>query len=272
MSIRLSAIFIYPLKSARGISLTAAELTARGLAYDRRFMVVDADGVFLTQRQLPAMARLITSVHDAEPHAERRLRVDFDDLEPLDLPLTPGDGERCEVRVFQDRVAAIDLGARAAAFFTGALGRPARLVYMPDEALRAVNCGFAEPGDVVSFADGFPYLLASESSLDALNARLAERVPMNRFRPNLVVSGAEAFAEDRWTRVQIGGVLFEVRKPCTRCAIITTDQERGERAAKEPLTALAGFHSWQGKAAFAQNLLCRGAGTLRVGDDVVVLA
>jgi uncharacterized protein YcbX len=272
VSIRLSAIFIYPVKSARGLAVAEAELGARGFAYDRRFMVVDADGVFLSQRQLPAMARLITSLHGSEPQAERRLRVGFDDLEPLELPLTPQAGERCEVRVFQDRGAALDLGPRAAAFFTGALGRPARLVYMPDDALRAVNRDFAEPGDVVSFADGFPYLLASESSLDALNARLAERVPMNRFRPNLVISGAAAFAEDHWTRVQIGETLFEVRKPCTRCAIITTDQERGERAAKEPLRALAGFHSWQGKPAFAQNLLCRGAGTLRVGDDVMVLA
>jgi uncharacterized protein YcbX len=176
------------------------------------------------------------------------------------------------VRVFHDRVQACELDGEAGAFFSRALGRPARLVYMPDDTLRAVHRDYAEPHDVVSFADGFPYLLASESSLEALNTRLAQRVPMNRFRPNLVVSGAEAFAEDRWTRIRIGAVPFEVRKPCTRCAIITTDQERGERAGKEPLAVLADFHGWQGKAAFAQNLLCRGTGTLRVGDEVEVLA
>jgi uncharacterized protein len=266
VSVWLSGLFIYPIKSARGIALPEAELTPRGLAYDRRFMLVDADGVFLTQRQLPAMARLVTSID-----AWRQLRVSFDDLAPLELPLTPDAGPRCEVRVFQDRVTAIDLGAEPAAFFSRALGRPARLVYMPDDALRAVHRDFAEPHDSVSFADGFPYLLANDASLDALNARLSERIPMNRFRPNLVVSGAEAFAEDGWTRLQIGEALFEVRKPCTRCAIITTDQERGERAAKEPLTVLAGFHTWQGKATFAQNLLCRGTGTLRLGDSVGVL-
>jgi uncharacterized protein YcbX len=276
VSIRLSALFIYPLKSARGIALQAAELTSRGLAFDRRFMLVDPDGLFLTQRQLPAMARLITSIHPALPAADgartARLRVGFDQLAPLEVPLVPQAGTPCEVRIFQNSVQAIDLGAEPAAFFSGALGRPARLVYMPDDALRAVHPDYAEPGDIVSFADGFPYLLASDSSLRLLNARLAEPVPMNRFRPNLVVSGAEAFAEDQWTRVRIGEVPFEVRKPCTRCAIITTDQERGERAAKEPLTALAGFHTWQGRAAFAQNLLCRGSGRLQVGDVLEVLA
>lgn len=275
MSVRLSAIFVYPLKSARGIELSAAELTERGLAYDRRFMVVDADGLFLTQRQLPAMARLVPSIHGAptpQAHHGQHLRVAFDDLDPLEVPLRPRHGAPCEVRIFQDRVRAIDLGAEAAAFFSRALGRPARLVYMPDDAHRAVQREYAEPGDIVSFADGFPYLLASEASLEALNARLAEPVPMNRFRPNLVIRGAEAFAEDGWTRVRIGELGFEVRKPCTRCAIITTDQERGERAAKEPLTALASFHSWQGKATFAQNLLCRELGTVRVGDPVEVLA
>lgn len=277
MSIRLSAIFIYPLKSARGIAVSEAALTERGLACDRRFMLVDAEGVFLSQRVLPAMARLVTSIQPfpdgaaAERQHAARLRVCFDDLPPLEVPLAPQAGTRCEVRVFQDHTQAIDLGAEPAAFFTRALGRPVRLVYMPDDAQRTVHPDYAEPHDLVSFADGFPYLLASESSLEALNARLSERVPMNRFRPNLVVSGAEAFAEDGWTRLRIGEVPFEVRKACTRCAIITTDQERGERAAKEPLTALARFHSWQGKAAFAQNLLCRGAGTLRVGDGVELL-
>lgn len=276
MSIRLSALHIYPIKSARGIALPEAELTTRGLAYDRRFMVVDAEGVFLTQRQLPAMARLTPSLqlpaHRGDAPGSARLRVTFDDLAPLEVALTPATGATCEVRVFQDRVRALDLGGEPAAFFSSALGQPARLVYMPDDSLRAVHRDYAEPHDVVSFADGFPYLLANESSLDALNARLAERVPMNRFRPNLVVTGAAAFAEDGWTRIRIGAVPFEVRKPCTRCAIITTDQERGERAAKEPLTALAGFHSWRGKAAFAQNLICRGGGTLRVGDEVEALA
>jgi uncharacterized protein len=274
VSIRLSALHIYPIKSARGLSLPEAELTGRGLAHDRRFMLVDAEGLFLTQRQLPAMARLVPALQLPAAGATQRqatLRVTFDALAPLEVPLTPTSGTPCEVRVFQDRVHAIDLGAEPAAFFGAALGRPARLVYMPDDSLRAVHREYAETHDIVSFADGFPYLLASETSLDALNARLSERVPMNRFRPNLVVSGAAAFAEDGWQQIRVGTVTFEVKKPCTRCAIITTDQERGERAAKDPLTALAGFHTWQGKAAFAQNLLCRATGTLRVGDEIEVL-
>ncbi len=266
MSIRLDGLFIYPIKSARGIVLRESVLTPRGLAFDRRFMIVDADGLFLTQRQLPVMARIVTSIHE-----QASLRVSFDDLDPIEVPLTPQAGTPCEVRVFQDRVLALDLGPQPAAFFTRALGRPTRLVYMPDETRRAVNRQYAEEHDVVSFADGFPYLLANPASLAELNTRLSEPVGMNRFRPNLVVSGAPAFAEDGWKRLRIGEALFEVRKPCTRCAIITTDQDTGERASKQPLTTLAAFHSWQGKAAFAQNLLCRSTGTLRLGDSVVVL-
>jgi uncharacterized protein YcbX len=267
--VELSGLFIYPLKSARGIALQRAELTPRGLLHDRRLMVVDSDGLFLTQRTHPSMARLATALEGSAQGA--RLRVTFDDLPPLEVPLTPQGGAPREVRVFRDSMLALDQGEEPAAFFTRALGQPVRLVYMPDDTRRSVARQYAEEHDIVSFADGFPYLLANEASLADLNTRLATPVPMNRFRPNLVVRGAAPFAEDGWARLRIGDAQFEVRKPCVRCAIITTDQETGERPDKEPLRTLASFHTWQGKSAFAQNVLWRSGSELRVGDKVVVL-
>jgi uncharacterized protein YcbX len=261
---QLTQLFIYPLKSARGIALREARLTPRGLAHDRRFMLVDEQGLFVTQRQHPQMARLVTSLTD------ERLCVDWEG-ERLEVPLTPSVGDTARVRVFRDEVSALDLGAEASRFFSAALGQTLRLMYMPDTSQRQVDTAYARAGDHVSFADGFPYLLASEATLADLNARLETPVPMQRFRPNLVVSGAPAYAEDRWGEIRIGDALFEVKKPCTRCVIITTDQETGVRHPKEPLKTLAGYNTWHGKPAFAQNLLCRSGERLRVGESVVVL-
>jgi uncharacterized protein YcbX len=123
----------------------------------------------------------------------------------------------------------------------------------------------------VGFADAFPYLLGNEASLADLNARLPAPVPMNRFRPNLVISGAPAYAEDGWTTIRIGEAVFELRKPSTRCVTITTDQVTGERTGKEPLATLAGYHTWQQKTVFFQNVICRSGGRVQVGDSVVVL-
>lgn len=261
---QLSQLFIYPIKSARGIALREARLTPRGLEHDRRFMLVDEDKLFLTQRQHPQMTRLVTSL------VGERLRIDWQG-EQLEVPLTPSAGDRVQVRVFKDEVSALDLGAEASAFFSAALGQRTRLVYMPDSSERQVDPSYARAGDHVSFADGFPYLLANEGTLADLNRRLETPVPMQRFRPNLVVGGAPAYAEDGWGEIRIGDALFEVKKPCTRCVIITTDQETGERHAKEPLKTLASYYTWQGKPVFAQNVLCRGGERVQVGESVVVL-
>lgn len=261
---RLSGLFIYPIKSARGIALSEARLTPRGLAHDRRFMIVDQDGLFVTQREVPLMARLATSIEGDQ------LRVGFSDQSLL-VALSPHEGDLVQVKVWRDSVQALDCGASAAAFVSAALRRSVRLVYMPDDSPRQVQLEYAEPGDSVSFADGFPYLLTNQGSLDELNTRLGEPVPMGRFRPNIVLEGAPAYAEDSWSRLLIAGIAFEVRKPCTRCVIITTDQLSGERAGKEPLKTLASYHTWHGKSTFGQNLLCRDEGTLRVGDPITVM-
>jgi uncharacterized protein YcbX len=261
---RLSQLFIYPIKSARGVALDEARLTPRGIAHDRRFMLVDAERRFVTQRELPQLARIVPEIRGEQ------LRVGWEQ-EVLELPLAPRAGSALRVRVWRDEVDALDLGPEASAFFSAALGQAVRLVYQPDDSHREVDPSYARAGDEVSFADGFPYLLANEASLAALNAQLDQPVSMNRFRPNLVIAGAAPYAEDAWSEIRIGDACFEVRKPCTRCAIITTDQETGTREGKEPLQTLARTRTWQGKPVFAQNALCRSGERLRRGDSVAVL-
>lgn len=262
---QLTQLFVYPIKSAHGIAVSEARLTARGLEHDRRFMLVDADCAFLTQRQLPQMARLVPDI------VGEALKIRWEQ-ELLEVPLTPGDGSPLRVRVWRDEVDALDQGLKAAEFFSAALGQPVRLVYLPDSSVRAVDPQYAQAGDHVSFADGFPYLVANEGSLADLNALLPKPVPMSRFRPNLVVAGAAAYAEETWSEIRIGDALFEIKKPCTRCAIITTDQETGRRDGKEPLQTLARTRTWQGKPIFAQNALCRSGERVRCGDPLTVLA
>jgi uncharacterized protein YcbX len=265
----VSALFIYPVKSCRAIALDRSALEARGLRHDRRWMVVDAEGQFVTQRSEPRLAQVEvailgdTLVLSARPRARPR--------PPLCVPLLPRDtGPRRRVRVWRDEVEAIDCGADANQWVSDWLGSPASLVFMPDDTTRAVNPKYARSGDAVSFADGFPLLLASISSLDDLNRRLDRPVPMDRFRPNVVVGGCPAWAEDEWGRICIGDVPIRVAKPCSRCIITTTDQRTGERGV-EPLRALATFRARDNEVLFAQNCIPETTGSVAVGDPVRVL-
>ncbi|MET0340530.1 MAG: MOSC N-terminal beta barrel domain-containing protein [Polyangiales bacterium] len=260
----VTGLFVYPLKSARGIALREATLSDRGFVHDRRFMAVSPDGGMLTQRTVPALARIETALtHDA-------LRLSVDGLR-AEVPLAPRPGMPLRVRVFQDFVDdAWDLGDTYAAFLTEALGQPARLVHMPDAARRPVNPKYAADGEGVGFADGFPYLLTSEASLEALNQVLEQPVGMERFRPNLVIRGVDAWAEDDFGPLRVGDVAFEAVKPCSRCVIINTDQTTGARE-KGTLEGLSRTHLLEKRAIFGQNLLARGTGTVRVGDPVTLL-
>jgi len=262
--ITLTGLYVYPVKSARGIALETAEITRIGIRHDRRFMLVDDDGRFITQREHPELARLETAIEGSELH------LTFDGVGKLVLPLEPTQGELRPVRVWSDEVAALDQGSDAKSFLGRALGVSASLVYMPEESVRVPSLEYALPEDRVGFADGFPYLLASTDSLADLNRRLGHTLPMNRFRPNLVVSGCPAYAEDTWRHLSIGGLAFEVVKPCSRCPITTTDQATGKRMGKEPLATLAGYHRFENQAAFAQNAVARSFGTLALGAEVAV--
>jgi len=263
--IRVSGLFIYPVKSCRGIALDAAEVTPTGFAHDREWLVVDRHGVFMTQRDWPGLARVSVAV------APGGIQLAADGMARLAVA-APGPGAaRQRVVVWRDECEAVPAGRDAAQWFSELLGTPCRLVRMPPSTVRQVDLHFARAGDRVAFADGFPFLLLSEASLAELNRRLEKPLPMDRFRPNIVLDGCEPHAEDGWSRIVIGGLGFRVVKPCARCVITTTDQATGERG-REPLRTLSTYRLLDGKVLFGQNLVHEGRGTIRVGDECVIAA
>ena len=266
MGASLAELWIYPVKSLAGGSHDVAEVHRCGLAQDRRWMVVDAAGRFMTQREHPRMALL----HAAIQEDVLTLRA------PCRVPLTVTPGPAVASRVvslWRDAVSVAECGAEAAAWLTAALGLPCRLVHLAETRARKLRADHARgEGEVVSLADGFPVLLASRASLADLNARLARPVKMSRFRPNLVIEGAPAWAEDTWRRLRIGTATFRVSKPCDRCIMTTIDQDTGERPeANEPLRTLGRFRrDTTGKIMFGQNLVPENAGEIHAGDIVTL--
>jgi uncharacterized protein len=260
--LRLTGLTVYPIKSARGIPLLESELDEFGLRYDRRWMVVDDSGTFLSQRSHPRLALVATSIEDGA------LRIEAPGMPQLETSLDPSPTVATRVRVWNDRCAATWLGERTARWFSDFLGLPCNLVHMADEIVRPADRSYAPEGTRVSFADAFPFLIISEASLADLNRRLTEPVPMNRFRPNLVIAGSEPYAEDEWDRVEINGIRLRVVKPCDRCVVTTTDQATAERG-KEPLRTLGRYRKVRGKVMFGQNAVHETVGWLRVGDSVI---
>lgn len=237
-------------------------MVARGLRYDRRWMLVDENGMFFTQRKLPQLTQIHTRFEGD------RVVAEAPNQRSIVLPTTSA--ERMSVQVWEDTVDALVADAATNAWFSQALGRTCRLVWMDEMSRRPVDPEYGKATDEVSFADGYPLLVTNETSLADLNARMAEPLPMNRFRPNVVVTGAEAWAEDRWSRLRIGDAWFEGVKPCARCVVTTTDQETGARA-KEPLRTLATFRKYRNGVYFGQNLIPINEAVIRVGDPVEVL-
>jgi uncharacterized protein YcbX len=262
--IRISGLFVYPVKSCRGIALEQSDVAATGLVDDRLWLVVDRHGVFMTQRDWPALTRVVATV------LAGRLRLTADGMPPLEVAQPDAASLRRTVTIWRDRCEAVTAGPRAAAWFSELLGTPCQLVRMPDSTHRQVDPAWAHEGDLVSFADGFPVLLISTASLSELNRRLDRPLPMDRFRPNVVVEGCVPHAEDGWRRISAGGVSFRVVKPCARCVITTIDQITGERG-REPMRTLAGYRRFGNEVLFGQNLIPDGSGSIRVGDEVVVI-
>jgi hypothetical protein len=259
----LSGLYRYPVKSLRGGAFQTLEVQARGFRFDRHWMLVDGQGRFLSQRQQPRMSLIGAQVDD-----RGGLRLSAPGMP--DLSIVPEGDARMEVVVWADAVQASPAGAEADAWLSGFLGLTCRLVRFPDDAVRPVDPDFARPADQVGFADGFPFLLISQASLDDLNRRLDEAVPMLRFRPNLVVDGCDAYAEDGWRRIRIGDIEFRVAKPCSRCVIPTIDPATGLRG-KEPLRTLMGYRRRDNKVYFGQNLIHDGVGRLSIGMSLEVL-
>ena len=263
----LSQIFIYPIKSLGGIALDTALVQERGLQYDRRWMLVDAQGQFLTQRSLAHMALLQVQVQSGELTVIHRTRPE---LPALAIPFETENPNRLQVTVWEDTCEAVEVSAAANAWFSRALGLPCRLVFMPDDCHRQVDLAYARPGDITSFSDGFPLLMVGEASLADLNGRLSQPVPVDRFRPNLVFSGGAPFEEDTWDHFRIGLHPFRGVKPSGRCVVTTIDQQTAHKGT-EPLRTLAGYRQQGHKILFGQNVLPLSPGhTLAVGDSITV--
>lgn len=264
-AIHVTALYRYPVKGCRASMLDSADVVPRGIAGDRGYMLVDDSGCFITQRTHPRMALIVPQLVDDS------LLLTAPDREPLYVP-RPDDGKRHRVTIWSDDCDAVDQGDAVARWLSGFLGESCRLVRMVEDYVRLVDRDYAvSESDEVGFADGYPFLLTTEESLAELNRRMDAPLPMNRFRPSIVLSGAEPFAEDGWRTIRVGAITFSVVKPCARCVVTTTDQFTAERG-KEPLTTLATFRKVRGKGVmFGQNLIHHSSGTLRVGDAVELI-
>jgi hypothetical protein len=264
---RISQLFVYPIKSLGGISVETIPVTDRGFQYDRRYMLVDENNRFLTQREYPVMALLQTVIdgNDLLVHHKNSVHL------KLRLPLMPvNEGELIRVQVWEDICEAIHVSLLADEWFSKRIGVFCRLVYMPETSRRQVDERYALKDDITSFADGYPILMIGQSSLDDLNSRMQEALPINRFRPNIVFTGGRPFEEDTMEHFIVKRIHCYAVKPCARCVITTTDQETG-LTGKEPLKTLASYRRVKNEVYFGQNILTEGNGFMSVGDSIEVI-
>lgn len=275
-ALSVASLHIYPIKSLGGFSVKEARITDRGFEHDRRWMLIDANGRFISQREAAAMACLHCS-----PNRDGFRVTDIRDKEAIDLPWRLDNGERQRASVWNDEVEVMTAPVEVSAWFADRLGITCALAYMPDGTHRNVDRAYAS--GITSLSDGFPYLILSQASLDDLNARIASAdpviglsthpLPMDRFRPNIVIAGGSAFQEDGWKEITIGSTRFSLVKPCARCAIPTIDQHTGERG-KEPTHTLATYRRRIGsegqlKVEFGMNAMAVEGLLVRTGDVVV---
>ena len=254
-------LYLYPIKSLGGIAVQEAQVEERGFKYDRRWMLVDQSGEFLTQRQHPQLALLQVALGESELFVFSKV----DPSREISFDLEMNSGKELQVTVWGDVVTALQVAPEVSVWFSDFLGMNVDLVLMPESSHRKMDPRYALQEESVSFADGMPYVMIGQASLDELNGRLADPVGMDRFRPNLVFSGGEAYAEDQFKQLRIGEVEFQVVKPCARCVMITVDQEKGTKG-KEPLATLATYRSQGSKVYFGQNAVALAPGMVRVGD------
>ena len=266
MLITVSSLVTYPIKACRGMEVDSACVERMGLEHDRRMMVVTPEGEFLTQREYPRLALVTPKL------SNNTLELSAPNYDSIQLGLQTS-GTPWLVNIWKSKgVHAIDQGEEAASWFSDWLGTSVRLVHFADGYKRLVSKEYAvNPDDHTGFADGYPILLTSQEGLHDLNSRLETPVPMNRFRPNLVVKGCEPFAEDTWNRIRVGDVELAVVKPCDRCVVTTIDKETLERS-KEPLRTLGKYRKQKLGAIFGQNVIPLNEGRIRLGMTVTVLS
>ncbi|PJJ79114.1 MOSC domain-containing protein [Mucilaginibacter auburnensis] len=260
----ISQLYIYPIKSLAGIKLDTVEVTDRGFKHDRRWMLVDENNRFLSQREIAVMALIKSRITD------HYLEVTYKDSS-IKIPLTPVKQEFITVLVWDDTCNAQLVDDDIDKWFSGVLGLNCRLVYMPDESLRNTDPQYTPEGYITSFADAYPFLMIGQASLNDLNSRLTQPIPMNRFRPNIVFKCAEPYQEDLINEFTINNIRFNGVKLCARCNIPTIDQDTAI-AAKEPSKTMAGYRLKNKKIYFGQNLIHTGSGVISVGDELKVLS
>lgn len=260
--LKLSEIWIYPVKSMGGISLQQAQVMQKGLQYDRRWMLVDDEGNFMTQRKLPEMA--LFKVELKSTH----LLVQFQN-ESIQVPLNSATGAIQKVTIWDDQVQACEVSSEISAWFTQCLKTPCRLVFFPESNARPVDERYKIADEHVSLSDGYPFLIIGAESLALLNSKLEQPLPMNRFRPNFVFTGGSSHEEDTWRNFSIGKNRFVGVKPCARCMVPTIDQKTAI-AGKEPLRTLTTYRAKDNKIFFGQNLLAVDHNMVKVGDTITV--
>jgi len=266
MSVILSSLIYYPIKACRGVEVDSALIERMGLQCDRRMMVTTPDGEFLTQREYPRLALVTPKLTDGV------LTLSAPNFDSIHIVIQKT-GMPTPVNIWKSKdVQAINQGEEAARWFSDWLGASVRLVHFADGYKRFVNEKYAvNADDLTGFADGYPILLTAEEGLQDLNSRLDSPVPMNRFRPNIVVRGCEPFAEDSWNRIRIGDVKLAVVKPCARCVVTTIDRETLEQG-KEPLKTLGKYRKHELGAIFGQNVVPLNEGKIQLGMNVEVLS
>ncbi len=261
---KVSAIYCYPIKGCSGISLKEAELTGEGLKYDRNWMIVDESGRFISQRSHPHLCLFKIAIQGD------RIAVQFKG-QSIDIPVESNSLNYASVSVWDDTISAQVVSEEINQWFSDQLNQPLRLVKLTAKTNRLIDPKYAKNNETVSFADGYPYLAIGESSLDDLNERLEEKIPMNRFRPNIVFSGGKPFEEDAWEKVNVGASTFIGVKRCARCQVTTTDQETG-LVGKEPLKTLSKYRREGNKVFFGQNLMLETGNWIKVGDSINVIS
>lgn len=263
--LRLSEIWIYPIKSLGGIRLKQSMVLEKGLEYDRRWMLVDENGVFITQRLFPAMALLKLKIEKGELRI-----VDSRQSTAYSVSLVPETvGKEEEVTIWNDTVSAFEISKDASAWFSDALKTKCRLVHFPEKNSRPVDPNYKINDEHVSLADGYPFLIIGQSTLDFLNFKLEQPLPMNRFRPNFVFTGGEPHEEDSWRNFSIGINNFVSVKPCARCAIPTINQDTAQKG-DEPSRTLATYRRKENKILFGQNLVAVNHQYVKEGDLIKI--
>jgi len=263
--LQISGLYIYPIKSMAGISVNRAQVTDRGFEYDRRWMLVDENNLFISQREVAELALMNIDIN------EKGLSVTYKrGNTSISIPFQPETSEFAEVTIWDDTCTGQFVSQAADEWFSNMLNIRCRLVYMPDATHRITDQRYTSANSVTSFSDGYPFLIIGQASLDDLNSRLEKSVPMNRFRPNIVFTGGEPYSEDMMHTFEIGNIQFHGVKLCARCPIPTIDQQSLERG-KEPLKTLARYRFKNNKIMFGQNLVHNSAGQIAVGDELKVL-